>query len=994
MGDGFGMARFNFLKDKKIELEEHPIKLGNLEYLLNKETFYAIFEKHPDIVFTLDIHGKVLHYNPSFKQILGYEKKDLDKNVSKIYIKKHQHLRKSYINKALSGESQNFKAKIIHRNGQTLNFEITYIPIMGEKEQVLGIYGIAKDITLLTKNRQELLKVKENLELAQQVAKIGSWEYDIVKDQVYWSKQIYEIYGIDQKMFTPTYKKIVAFVHPEDRLYFDSIYETALKNRESCTMEYRIRRMDGNTIYVFVQAELILDENSRPIKYVGVIQDITKRKVAENKLVEAEERFRNIYDNLEVGIWSFDVVKNKFLLTSPGVKFVTGYNTEEMREMEWESIIHPDDLSDYRQLRGKLSHGESLTHTYRIISKQGEIKWVQDQTIPVLDKAGDVKRLDGIVSDITFLKKSKEKITHLAYHDYLTDLSNKRMFDEKMEEIIQTSQRNNQNFSVLYLNLDRFKQINERLGHVIGDKLLQQFTTRLDRKLKMTNYLFARLGGDEFGILLWDFEQPDFPVTIAKRIIDSMKLSFIIDEYELFVTTSVGISTFPIDGQTKEELVKKADAALHRAKEMGKNNYQIYSTLLNISSFKQFQLERDLYKALDQKEFFLQFQPRVEASSGKMVSAEALVRWANPEWGYVSPREFIPIAEENGLILPIGDWVFREVCNRISIWRSMNLPIVPISINISAQRLLKSDFIPNVIHTLRETNTDPSLIEFEITETTLIQYEEIVTLAVQQLKKIGIRIALDDFGTGYSSLTYLKQYPIDTIKLDRSFVRNITDSKKDAMIVKSMIFLAKGLDMKIVAEGVETKEQLSLLKQQECDEIQGFLFSKSVGEEVFQSFLQNKILKPIDPQWEREDMTNRRNFYRINLLRPLQATMSLVSIKGKKVKLGKTEILIEDIGIGGLRILSHIDLPVRPDIDLQFETFILNEHVELSGHIVWKHEVNDIYQYGIQFVMKNKERDYFAKLLNKFSVQYRKNPLLTNCSFINEEKISYLKKLQ
>ncbi|MEQ2468230.1 PAS domain-containing protein [Niallia hominis] len=202
----------------------------------------------------------------------------MDKNVSKIYIKKHQHIRKSYINKALSGESQNFKAKIIHRNGQTLNFEITYIPIMGEKEQVLGIYGIAKDITLLTKNRQELLKVKENLELAQQVAKIGSWEYDIVKDQVYWSKQIYEIYGIDQKMFTPTYKKIVAFVHPEDRLYFDSIYETALKNRESCTMEYRIRRMDGNTIYVFVQAELILDENSRPIKYVGVIQDINKKK--------------------------------------------------------------------------------------------------------------------------------------------------------------------------------------------------------------------------------------------------------------------------------------------------------------------------------------------------------------------------------------------------------------------------------------------------------------------------------------------------------------------------------------------------------------------------------------------------------------------------------------------------------------------------------------------------------------------------------------------
>lgn len=987
------MAKFNFLKDKKIELENQSKKLGNFEYLLNKETFNAIFEKHPDIVFALDNNGELLHGNPSVKRILGYEKRDLHKNVSKIYIKRHQHLRKSHIKRALNGESQNFRADIIHLNGQTLTFDITYVPIMGKEEQILGIYGIAKDITLFKTNTKELLKVKENLELAQQVANIGSWEYYIVEDQAYWSNQTFEIYGIKSNSFVPTYKKLVAFVHPEDRHYFDSTFRNALKNRESYTMEFRIKRMDGVFIYVFVQAEVIVDENSRPLKYVGVIHDITKRKVAEKNLIEAEERFRNIYNNLEVGISSYDTVNNAFILTSPGIKAVTGYSSEELLVMGWETIVHPDDLLEFRQLRLKLIQGESLTHTYRILSKQGEVKRVQDQTIPELDHAGNVIRLDGIVSDITFLEKSKEEITYLAYHDYLTDLFNKRRFDEKMEELIQISKRNKKSFSVLYLNLDRFKQINDRLGHAIGDKLLKQFTIRLDKKLKVSNYLFARLGGDEFGILLWDFERTDFPIMIAKRIIDCMKTSFIIDEYELFVTTSVGISTFPIDGQTKEELVKKADAALHRAKEMGKNNYQIYSTLLNISSFKQFQLERDLYKAMERQEFYLHFQPRVDTKTGKMVSAEALIRWDNAEWGSVSPREFIPIAEENGLILPIGDWVFQEVCNRISIWKSMNLPIVPISINISAQRLLKSDFIPTVIQTLRETKTDPSLIEFEITETTLIQYEEIVTLAVQQLKEIGIRIALDDFGTGYSSLTYLKQYPIDTIKLDRSFVRNITDSKKDEMIVKSMIFLAKGLDMKIVAEGVETNAQLNLLKQQECDEIQGYLFSKSVGEEEFQSFLQKKIIKPQEPQWESREMTNRRNFYRINLIRPLQAQMSLIAIKGKKVQLGKTEILIEDIGIGGIKILSNIDLPIRPDIALQFETNILNEKVELYGHIVWKHEVNDIYQYGIKFVIREKERDYFAKLFNKFCVEYRKNPLLTNCSFINEEKISYLKNL-
>lgn len=987
------MAKFNFLKDKKIELENQSKKLGNFEYVLNKETFNAIFEKHPDIVFALDNNGELLHGNPSVKRILGYEKRDLHKNVSRIYLKRDQHHRKNHINRALNGESQNFRADIIHLNGQTLTFDITYVPIMGKKEQILGIYGIAKDITLYKTNTKELLKVKENLELAQQVANIGSWEYYIVEDQAYWSNQTFEIYGIKSNTFVPTYKKLVAFVHPEDRQYFDSTFQNALKNRESYTMEFRIKRMDGVFIYVFVQAEMIVDENSRPLKYVGVIHDITKRKVAEKNLIEAEERFRNIYNNLEVGISSYDTVNNAFILTSPGIKAVTGYSSEELLEMGWEKIVHPDDLLKFRQLRLKLIQGESLTHTYRILSKQGEVKRVQDQTIPELDHAGKVIRLDGIVSDITFLEKSKEEITYLAYHDYLTDLFNKRRFDEKMEELIQISKRNKKSFSVLYLNLDRFKQINDRLGHAIGDKLLKQFTIRLDKKLKVSNYLFARLGGDEFGILLWDFERTDFPIMIAKRIIDCMKTSFIIDEYELFVTTSVGISTYPIDGQTKEELVKKADAALHRAKEMGKNNYQIYSTLLNISSFKQFQLERDLYKAMERQEFFLHFQPRVNPLTGKMVSAEALIRWKNAEWGLVSPREFIPIAEENGLILPIGDWVFREVCNKISVWKKLNLPIVPISINISAQRLLKYDFIPTVINILRETKTDPSLIEFEITETTLIQYEEVVKLAIQQLKEIGIRIALDDFGTGYSSLTYLKQYPIDTIKLDRSFISNISVSKKDEMIVKSMIFLAKGLDMKIVAEGVETKEQLTLLKQQECDEIQGYLFSRPVGEEEFQSFLQKMILKPQDTEWDSKEIANRRRFYRINLHHPLQAKMSLLSIKGKRVQLGKTDILIEDIGIGGIKILSNIDLPVRQDIILQFATILLGKNIEISGHIVWKHEINEFYQYGIQFIMKDEEREELGELFNNFFLQYCENPLVSNCSFMNEDKIGYLKRL-
>lgn len=453
------------------------------------------------------------------------------------------------------------------------------------------------------------------------------------------------------------------------------------------------------------------------------------------------------------------------------------------------------------------------------------------------------KRIESINSplDLDCLSDEKKIIIN---HDYLTGLPNRRMFEHKIESLIQSSKGKADFFSVMYLDLDRFKYINDTLGNGIANKLIQQFSSRIKRLIPET-YLFARIEGDNFGIVVSDYQQSERPVALAKEILESMKNPFFVDGYELYITTSVGISSFT-NGDNLDDLLKHVNAALKRAKEIGRNNYQVYSPSLKVASYKLYNLENDLHKAIEKNQFLLHFQPRVNVSTGEMISAEALLRWQHPEWGLVSPGDFIPLAEENGFIIEICDWVLNQVCQFLKEWKQSHLKVIPISINISAQRFLKSNWLPFLNETLKKTDTDPTHLEIEITETTLIRHEKEVSSAIHFLKDLGIKIALDDFGTGYSSLAYLTRYPIDTIKIDQSFISNLAKINSDEVIVKAIILMAKGLAKNVVAEGVETMEQLSFLKQHGCNEVQGYLFSKPVPENQFQSLLEkNRILKTL-----------------------------------------------------------------------------------------------------------------------------------------------------
>ncbi|MCU9612547.1 EAL domain-containing protein [Caldibacillus lycopersici] len=980
----------SFLTRNKINSINKKNMLFSSESLFDKKGFQSLFENHPDAVFSLNTTGKINFTNRAAHQMLGYND-DQSMEAETIYSNNFIAIRNYYLRNALKGCAQNYQAEVLHKNGTTLFVDITYIPMIDDENTVKGIFSVVKDITKYKRNEQALIEMKDSLDLAQKIGKMGSWEYDIKKDKIYFSKQLLNMLAMDEtEIFLSLYDSF-QIIHPVEREAFRKFVYEAIDKQESYSVEITVTRKDGTTFDSQISGYFIFDEAGNMSKFAGIIQDISARKKVENRLQESESRFQRISDTLEVGIFSHDVLTDTCLFASKGFEKITGYSVEALESfVTWESIVHPEDLEMYNTEQLKIKNGESLTIEYRIIDKQENNVWVLDQSLPVFNENGKLIRIDGILTDITEQKRQEKNITHLAYYDFLTGLPNRNLYYKEVDKLTQSSIVGKSGFSLIFINIDRFRTINNSLGPSIGDQLLIQISERIKVILPEDSTL-ARMIGDEFGVILPKDERSIDPVALSKTIIDSLNEPFYVEDYELYITTSLGISSFPENGTTLDELIKNTDTALYRAKNYGKNNYQIYSPQLNIRSFKQYHLESDLRKSIENNELVIYFQPRIEATTGKIVSAESLIRWMHPIWGEVSPKEFIPIAEENGYINELGDWILKHVCLHLKKWEKEQLPIVPISVNISAQRFLKSDWKSVILEILASTQVNPELIEFEITETTMIQHEKVTKAAFQTIREMGIKIALDDFGTGYSSLSYISDYPIDTLKIDQTFIKQITKSTKEEVIIKSLIYMAKGLDMNVVAEGVETIEQLNFLKQQECQEIQGYIFSKPVPEKTFIALLKKQIIKPI-LYHESKVKSERRGYFRIPLVYPLAAQMTLTEIQGVEVAVGKTEVLIEDIGPGGLRFLSIMDLPVRPDILYQFETTILDKKLPLLGYIVWKEEVKGILKYGFSFTINENERDELIKLLNTFSLKLRSKPILPSCSFVQEEKIPYLKR--
>ena len=465
----------------------------------------------------------------------------------------------------------------------------------------------------------------------------------------------------------------------------------------------------------------------------------------------------------------------------------------------------------------------------------------------VRDQNGLVTHHIAIFSDITQRKETEQQLEFLAYHDPLTRLPNRLLLRDRFDKAAAASMRNETMAALLFLDLDQFKNVNDTLGHEIGDLLLLGVAERLSACVRDTDTI-SRLGGDEFVILLPELQDVSTVSTVAQKVLEHLADPFDIRGHILNTSFSIGIGLYPDDGTDFDTLLKLADAAMYYAKDCGRNTYRFYTEQMNIHAMERMQLQNNLHQALKQQEFVLHYQPQLDLASGQMIGVEALIRWKSPELGLVSPAKFIPAAEDCGLIVPIGEWVLREACRQNRLWQNAGFEPFAVAVNLSALQFRRGGIVETIVDILKETRLDPMWLELELTESILIQNVDYVLGVIKKLKKIGIRLSIDDFGTGYSSLTYLKRFAVDKLKVDQSFVRNMTVDPDDAAIVHSVIQLGHSLKLKIVAEGVETREQAESLLNEGCDQVQGYLYSHPVPADEITKFLEESELlsKTID----------------------------------------------------------------------------------------------------------------------------------------------------
>ncbi|HEY9183120.1 MAG TPA: EAL domain-containing protein, partial [Gammaproteobacteria bacterium] len=569
-----------------------------------------------------------------------------------------------------------------------------------------------------------------------------------------------------------------------------------------------------------------------------------QRSVAMEELRESEQRFSSTMELAAIGIAHVDS-SGRFLYVNPQLCEMLGYTEQELLAMTVKDVSHPGDIGATDDMAAKLHAGavKSFKTEKRYLRKDGTPVWVGLTVAVKRDRSGTPLYDVSVVEDISGRKRAEERIQYLATHDGLTGLPNRAMFAQLLTLAIETAKRYDRKLAVLFIDLDRFKVINDTLGHEAGDVLLREMAARLRECLRASDVI-ARLGGDEFVVLLQELNEPTQAAAVARNILQVVMKPVVILGQECRVTASIGICMHPEEGQEDQSVMKNADMAMYLAKEEGKNTYQFFSARMKPHSIERLALETNLRRALELDEFTLHYQAKLDFKSGAITGVEALLRWHNPELGSVSPARFIPLAEETGLIVPIGKWVLRTACAQNVAWIAEGLPPLRMCVNLSMRQMNDEGLVREIQSVLAETGMEPSLLELEVTESTIMHNAERAVSVLNAIKDLGVRLAIDDFGTGYSSLAHLKRFPIDTLKVDRSFIREVPNDTEDKAIAEAIIAMGKTLSLTVVAEGVETPEQQAFLSERMCDEMQGYYFSIPVAAQDFAELVRQYVPTP------------------------------------------------------------------------------------------------------------------------------------------------------
>ncbi len=588
------------------------------------------------------------------------------------------------------------------------------------------------------------------------------------------------------------------------------------------------RRKDGSLYYEEKTISPLKDALGRITHFVSVGRDITERKRAEKEIA----RLGRILEDSLNEIYIFDAVSLRFVQVNRGARQNLGYTMEELQQLTPLDIKPQFDRELFEALIAPLRAGDKDRLSFSTVHRRKDGSEYPVEVQLQLMRQESPPLFVAIIQDISERKRTEERLNFLAYHDPLTGLPNRALLIERLKQAMYDADRMQRLVAVLILDLDRFKYVNDTLGHPSGDELLRTAAARLTEALRPGDTI-ARLGGDEFTIVLANVAHIDDVARVARKIVDCFAQPFRLGDRDLYVSTSIGITIYPFDVHDPEELLKNADAAMYFAKKSGRNNFQFFTAELNARAGRRLRIETGLRQALASQGLSLHYQPQVDLKSGRITGMEALLRWTDPELGSVSPAKFIPIAEETGLILPIGEWVLREACRQIKQWHDSGFPDLEVAVNISVKQLRQKGFPDFVCRILRDTGLEARYLDLELTESLLMKDVEATVDTMHMLHDLGVSFSVDDFGTGYFSLSYLKRLPIDVLKIDRTFVRNFASDPNDAAIVRTIIAMAHTLGMRVVAEGVETRDQLEFLRRQGCDGSQGYYCSAPLPAEEF-----------------------------------------------------------------------------------------------------------------------------------------------------------------
>jgi len=683
-------------------------------------------------------------------------------------------------------------------------------------------------------------KFKERFELALCGSKTSILDWDMVENTLYISPSWKEMLGYHDDELpnsADTWKKIA---HPQDvKRVLRSLKEHKKKHLKIFENNHRLRHKDGHWIWVLGRARIIYNEKGHAVRMVGTHTDITKEKELQLKY----SHYAQILEQIRDSVISFD--KNGTILSwNKGSELLLGYQTDEMRGAHFSSLFPAQPENIYEKCLSEVKENGECKRELKLQKRSGEPLYVVLSLSQLQNEDGETIGYVSYAHDISERKRTekilleqKNILRYQAHHDALTRLPNRVLFFDRLEQSILKTERLEKSFALFFIDLDKFKHINDSLGHSIGDRVLRVVAKRIEATIRQEDTL-ARLSGDEFTVIMEDLYHPEDASVLAEKILSVLQKPMYIDEYTLYISGSIGISLYPEDAADAESLLKYADTAMYKAKENGRNTFQFYAPEMTYYALKRMEMKTNLKEAIVKEEFILHYQPQIDAESGRIIGLEALVRWQHPQKGLLLPDKFIALAEETGLIVDIDKWVMQTAMEQVSVWHKEGLIPDVLALNLSIKQLEGHHFLHEIQECLKRFDFQPQWLELEIPEGQVMKNHKSAIAKLQKINAMGVGISIDDFGTGYSSLSLLKRLPINRLKIDRSFIKDIPGDEEDMAIVKAIIALAKSLKLDLIAEGVETNEQKEFLVANGCTHIQGFYYSRPISPEQMRNFLQ------------------------------------------------------------------------------------------------------------------------------------------------------------